>query len=168
MDKQTEEILQKIEEAEYVLVGLGQEFDMEFFLQSREDYRRIREQLQQQNVLWLLPYVEEQFRRQYLPEMEAEIEKGLQKLAKVLEKKSYFVVSSSLNHKLAEVPWKKMLLKKERFVAPCGDWTKKQCPDGCEEGIQTVTEADEEQLQESFKKLQTNGFSVPDLGKCPK
>ena len=30
MDKQTEEILQKIEEAEYVLVGLGQEFDMEF------------------------------------------------------------------------------------------------------------------------------------------
>lgn len=53
MDKQTEEILQKIEEAEYVLVGLGQEFDMEFFLQSREDYRRIREQLQQQNVLWL-------------------------------------------------------------------------------------------------------------------
>ena len=67
MDKQTEEILQKIEEAEYVLVGLGQEFDMEFFLQSREDYRRIREQLQQQNVLWLLPYVEEQFRRQYLP-----------------------------------------------------------------------------------------------------
>jgi len=74
MDKQTEEILQKIEEAEYVLVGLGQEFDMEFFLQSREDYRRIREQLQQQNVLWLLPYVEEQFRRQYLPEMEAEID----------------------------------------------------------------------------------------------
>ena len=65
MDKQTEEILQKIEEAEYVLVGLGQEFDMEFFLQSREDYRRIREELQQQNVLWLLPYVEEQFRRQY-------------------------------------------------------------------------------------------------------
>ena len=48
---------------------------MEFFLQSREDYRRIREQLQQQNVLWLLPYVEEHFRRQYLPEMEAEIEK---------------------------------------------------------------------------------------------
>ena len=86
MDKQTEEILQKIEEAEYVLVGLGQEFDMEFFLQSREDYRRIREQLQQQNVLWLLPYVEEHFRRQYLPEMEAEIEKGLQKLAEVLEK----------------------------------------------------------------------------------
>lgn len=90
MDKQTEEILQKIEEAEYVLVGLGQEFDMEFFLQSREDCRRIREELQQQDVLWLLPYVEEQFRRQYLPEMEAEIEKGLQKAGKSIGKKELF------------------------------------------------------------------------------
>lgn len=43
-------------------------------------------------------------------------------------------------------------------MAPCGDWTKKQCPDGCEEGIQTVTEADEEQLQESFKKRRLTGF----------
>ena len=41
MDNQKEEILQKIEEAEYVLVGLGQEFDMEFFLQSREDRKSV-------------------------------------------------------------------------------------------------------------------------------
>ncbi len=168
MDKQTSEILQKIEDAEYVLVGLGQEFDMEFFLQSREDYHRIREQLQQQNAMWLLPYVQAQFREKYLPEMEAEIEMGLQNLAKVLEKKSYFVVSSSLNHKLAEVPWKKLLLKKDRFVAPCGNWTKKQCPDGCEEGIQAVMEKDTEQLQECFKELQNSSFSIPMLGKCPK
>ena len=89
MDKQTEEILQKIEEAEYVLVGLGQEFDMEFFLQSREDYRRIREQLQQQNVLWLLPYVEEHFRRQYLLEMEADRE-GIAEAGKSIGKKELF------------------------------------------------------------------------------
>lgn len=168
MDNKKEEILQKIEEAEYVLVGLGQEFDMEFFLQSREDYRRIWEQLQQQNALWLLPYVEAQFRKQDLSEMEAEIEQGLQNLAKILEKKSYFVVSSAMNHKLAEISWKKMLLKKERFVAPCGDWTKKQCPDGCEEGIQAVTKEEEELLQEWFEQLKENRFSVPMLGKCPK
>lgn len=168
MDNKKEEILQKIKEAEYVLVGLGQEFDMEFFLQSREDYRRIREQLQQQNALWLLPYVDAQFRKQYLPEMEAEIEQGLQNLAKILEKKSYFIVSSSTNHRLAEIPWKKMLLKKERFVAPCGDWTKKQCLDGCEEGIQAVTEEDRKQLQKCFNELENEAFSAPVLGKCPK
>lgn len=61
-----------------------------------------------------------------------------------------------------------MLLKKRAIRGTLWRLDEKQCPDGCEEGIQTVTEADEEQLQESFKKLQTNGFSVPDLGKCPK
>lgn len=168
MEDKREEILQKIEESEYVLVGLGQEFDMESLLQTREDYIRIRALLQQHNVLWLLPYAEERFRRQYLSGMEEEITEGLRKLAKILEKKSYFVVSSSTNRILREIPWKKMMLKRDRFVAPCGDWTKKQCPDGCEEGLEPLTEKDRETLQEWFEHLQRDGFSVPSLGKCPK
>lgn len=168
MEDQKKEILQKIEEAEYVLVGLGQDFDMEFLLQTKEDFIRIRERLQQNNAMWLLPYVEAQFRRQYLPEMKEEITQGLKNLAKILEHKSYFVVSSSTNHDLWEIPWKKMLLKKDRYVAPCGDWMKKQCPDGCEEGIQTITEKDHETLQQWFEGLQRGEFCVPPLGKCPK
>ena len=168
MEDKTKEILQKIEEAEYVLIGLGQDFDMEFLLQTREDYLLIREQLQQNDALWLLPYVEEQFRRRYLPEMDEEITQGLQKLARLLEKKSYFVVSSSTNRILREAPWKKLLLKKDRFVAPCGDWTKKQCPDRCEEGIQSLTESDRETLQQWFEDSRSDGFFLPALGKCPK
>lgn len=33
--------------------------------------------------------------------------KGIAEAGKSIGKKSYFVVSSSMNHKLAEVPWKK-------------------------------------------------------------
>ena len=167
MEEKKQEILQKIEEAEYVLVGLGQDFDMEFFLQSREEYGNIRQQLQEQGALWLLPYVEAQLRKRDLPEMEAETERGLQNLAKILEKKSYFVVSSATNPKLAKIPWKKLLLKKERYVAPCGDWTKKQCPDGCEGGILPVTAEDEEALQQWFAGLQKGSFELPLLGTCP-
>ena len=90
MDKQTEEILQKIEEAEYVLVGLGQEFDMEFFLQSREDYRRIREQLQQQNVLWLLPYVEAHFRQTVYAGDGSRDREGIAEAGKSIGKKELF------------------------------------------------------------------------------
>lgn len=46
MDDRTKEILQKIEEAEYVLVGLGQEFDMENLLEANPEYGKVREQLQ--------------------------------------------------------------------------------------------------------------------------
>ena len=168
MDDRTKEILQKIEEAEYVLVGLGQEFDMENLLQANPEYGKVREQLQENNALWLLPYVEEHLREQQLPKIEEEIRQGLNKLASVLEKKSYFVVSSSTSPIPAQIPWKKMLLKKERYVSPCGDFRKKQCPDGCEEGITEVTETDRENLQHCYEELRAGKFLTPNLGKCPK
>ena len=168
MDDRTKEILQKIEDAEYVLIGLGQDFDMEFLLQSRPEYRKTAEMLQEQNAMWLLPYVQESYREEDAPELEEEIRQGVHNLARMLEKKSYFVVSSSTNRILREAPWKKMLLKKERFVAPCGDWGKKQCQNRCEEGIQELTEEDRESLQQWFATLKNDAASVPFLGKCPK
>lgn len=166
MDERTQIILQKIEEAEYVLIGLGQDFDMEYFLQSREEYRELQKRLQEQQALWLLPYVQQKYRTQYIPELEEEIRQGLQNLATVLEKKSYFVVSSSTNCLLGKAPWKKMLLTKERFVAPCGDWSKKQCRNGCGESLQLLTEEDKDNLQRWFAIAQTEKFSLPFLGKC--
>ena len=168
MDDRTKEILQKIEEAEYVLVGLGQEFDMENLLEANPEYGKVREQLQKNNALWLLPYVEEQLREQQFPKIEEEIRQGLNNLASVLEKKSYFVVSSSTSPIPTQISWKTMLLKKERHVSPCGDFRKKQCPDGCEEGITEVTETDRENLQHCYEELRAGKFLTPNLGKCPK
>lgn len=168
MDDRTKEILQKIEDAEYVLVGLGQEFDMENLLETNPEYGKVREQLQKNNALWLLPYVEEQLREQQLPKIEEEIRQGLNNLASVLEKKSYFVVSSSTSPIPTQIPWKKMLLKKERYVSPCGDFRKKQCPDGCEEGITEVTETDRENLHHCYEELRAGKLLTPNLGKCPK
>ena len=168
MDDRTKEILQKIEAAEYVLVGLGQEFDMENLLQANPEYGKVREQLQENNALWLLPYVEKQLREQQFPKIEEEIRQGLNNLASVLDKKSYFVVSSSTSPIPAQIPWKKMLLKKERYVSPCGDFRKKQCPDGCEEAITEVTETDRENLRNCYEELRAGKFLTPNLGKCPK
>ena len=168
MDDRTKEILQKIEDAEYVLVGLGQEFDMENLLEANPEYGKVREQLQKNNALWLLPYVEEQLREQQLPKIEEEIRQGLNNLASVLEKKSYFVVSSSTSPIPTQIPWKKMLLKKERYVSPCGDFRKKQCPDGCEEGITEGTETDRENLHHCYEELRAGKLLTPNLGKCPK
>ena len=103
MDKQTEEIFRKIEEAEYVLVGLGQEFDMEFFLHAEKITAESGNSYNSRMLLcwWTLcgrTCSADSICRRWKHEMT----KGLQKLAEVLEKKSYFVVSSSLNHTLRE------------------------------------------------------------------
>ena len=137
MDKKEniKKILEKIQEAEYVLVGLGQYFDMQYFLSMQEGYREIIEKLQESHALWMEPYVDTCCRKQFSPKLEDEMTKGLQNLAEILEKKSYFVVSTSTNRTLREIPWKKLLIKKERYVNPCGEWSKLQCPDGCPEGL---------------------------------
>ena len=53
MDKKEniKKILEKIQEAEYVLVGLGQYFDMQYFLSMQEGYREIIEKLQESHAL---------------------------------------------------------------------------------------------------------------------
>ena len=74
------EILEKIQEAEYVLVGLGQYFDMQYFLSMQEGYREIIEKLQESHALWMEPYVDTCCRKQFAPKLEDEMTKGLQKL----------------------------------------------------------------------------------------
>lgn len=164
MDKKEniKKILEKIQEAEYVLVGLGQYFDMQYFLSMQEGYREIIEKLQESHALWMEPYVDTCCRKQFAPKLEDEMTKGLQNLAEILEKKSYFVVSTSTNRTLREIPWKKLLIKKERYVNPCGEWSKLQCPDGCPEGLLPVTDNEEKILRDWYQnmKKEISGFRI--------
>ena len=163
-----QEILEKVKDAEYVLVGLGQYFDMQLFLSMQDGYREMIQKLQENQALWLEPYVDAQYRKQLAPRLEEEMTKGLCNLAAILEQKSYYVVSSSTNRLLRQIPWKKLLLKKERFVNPCGDWSKLQCPDGCEEGLLPMNDAREKTLRDWYLDRKSGDFQLPDLGECPK
>ena len=75
MDKKEniKKILEKIQEAEYVLVGLGQYFDMQYFLSMQEGYREIIEKLQESHALWIEPYVDTCCRKQFAPKLEDEM-----------------------------------------------------------------------------------------------
>lgn len=57
------------------------------------------------------------------------------KLAKMLDKKNYFIVSLCLDDVIFESD-----LDKERIVAPLGGKRKKQCPDACEGKLYDVNE----------------------------
>ena len=57
------------------------------------------------------------------------------KLAELLEKKNYFIVTLCLDDVIFESN-----LDKEKIVAPLGGKRKKQCPDACENKLYDVTE----------------------------
>lgn len=127
-------VLQKIEDADMVLVGIGEEFDCIKLLKRNEEYREKSQLLEAKEKKWLLPLLNQQ----YLPEeAQNNVKKALEKLAEILKDKNYFVVTTSMNPIVKDIPW-----KENRLVAPCGSYNMKQCSNGCKDLLQETTSGD--------------------------
>jgi len=92
---------------------------------------------------------------------------ALNRLAEVLEKKNYFVVSICTND-IASCSD----LKHDRVVQPCGTVSLKQCINKCENGLQTLTEAESFFLTEKLNNSIPCGdwqsiYQEEFLGNCP-
>ena len=85
---------------------------------------------------------------------------ALNKLAEVLGKKNYFVLSICTND-IA----KKSNLQKDRVVQPCGTVAQKQCESRCEEGLQELTSEEKDALN---ALIPSEELPEIDLGICPK
>ncbi len=167
------EILSKIKEADMVLVGLGEEFDDTRLCRKEAGYQEGRTILENLERSDLLPAYDTFFRM----EKQSRVRKMLEKLAQALEEKNYFVVSVSTNDEVRKVSW-----KDGRFVAPCGGSHKKQCIQRCSEGLQELSEGEENMLFLRMREFasqvcngQKGGESKADkidfggiLGTCPK
>lgn len=158
-----EEILAGIKSADMVLVGLGEEFNDEKKLRELPEYTRGRELLQEAGYHWLQPAWNEYCLNKIGGDY---IKSVLEKLAVLLEDKNYFVVTTSTNKMIAEIPW-----KKDRLVMPCGSTLKKQCVKGCAGIVDNVNEEDEDFMNECFDSLYSGIFPQNEemkLGNCPK
>ncbi len=154
------EIVQKTEDAEMVLVGLGEDFNNKKFLNSVPNYVLGCEKLKSAKCAWLLPTWGE-----FCAEKSGDVAvtEALHKLEALLKDKNYFVVSVSSNSEVGKILW-----KYDRVVMPCGSSVAKQCSCGCEQ-ITDTTRADIDSLWTVFDKLYETGTfeeSEISLGKC--
>ncbi len=113
------QIIDKINEADLVLVGLGEEVDTFTGLKRDPEYLKYLESIKN---LWITPYIEK-----------IEIEKRVEEkkefyrlLANCLTGKNYFIVSVCQDGGI-----KKAGLKEDRIVEPCGGYKKMQCSERC-------------------------------------
>ena len=153
-------ILEAIEQADMVLVGLGEEFNGKKWLKLVEGFHEQEAQLEK-NVPWMLPV----YRDGRLGEIQQQIQQVLEKLADLLKDKNYFVLNTATNKVISRIPWKHGFV-----VSPCGSYTHKQCETGCSEVLE---ELDEVAIDRLYDILSDNGNSVIDeqieevLGICP-
>ncbi len=158
-----EEIYEVIKDSDMVLVGLGEEFNDISSLKKIPDYMMGRQKLEENGLLWLLPAYDEKCRIKQGMRQE-EIRDALGKLAELLKDKNYFIVSTSMNDMIRDIPW-----KEGRLVMPCGGSRRKQCCDGCNEGVQELSQTDKENLSAYIENIldeSSENNQGPDLGEC--
>lgn len=149
------ELLTDIQEAEIVLVGLGEEFDGIRSIKKMDGYEEGLARLKQNGQENQIPLLQKMFREK--SGIDEKIKTGLLNLCEALQDKNYFVISVSTNEMIAKIPW-----KNDHCVMPCGNVLKMQCNDSCESNLQ---ELDEDVLGNLQGKLEA-GVEVS-LGKCP-
>ena len=144
-----------IQDAQMVLVGIGEEFYDSHRAKANPEYLAVLELLEEQNKSWMIPL----WNYYYLQKNNPSVGKALEKLAEILADKNYYIVSICANG-LAE----KAGFKQDRLVSPCGSIFKVQCMKHCEGFIREITE---NELMEACEKLEKKTVADISFGKCP-
>lgn len=158
MDTHKEEFLQCLQDAEMVLIGLGEEFDEFRSLRQNTDYLEIREKLINSEHAWLIPAWN-------MLQNRMDAYESLKRFAELIADKNYFVVSVSTNNGITDVPW-----REERLVMPCGGSRMKQCGENCGHPLVEVTKEDWESMKrvlDDFHDKDKSELDTFGLGRCP-
>lgn len=117
-----------LEEADMVLVGIGEDFEETDYLKKQPGYLKICEQIAAAGVQWVMPYVNHIFleKRERLAE-------AYQTIGRMLADKNYFVVSVCTNGLIGQAS-----LNESRIVEPCGSYANMQCGKGCPGSVEAV------------------------------
>lgn len=139
METEKKQLLNSIEEAELVLLGIGTEFQVgEEEFKNQSLYRKWKEANKQQEALWMEPFL----RKVWLSQQKnLEVERAYEALKKMLEGKNYFIVTLCTDGLIYEKGF-----EQERIVAPCGNMQYLQCDKGCTKELYAWTEEMEKQL----------------------
>lgn len=125
-----EQLVQSVDEAQLVLVGLGEEWVMteEMIMEDLADknkclYEMFQAAKKEERFYKVLSVLTAYYYKNYIP---AKLEKAYKNMYDLLEGKNYFIVSLTVDPYLNTIGF-----KKDRYVNPCGTYEKMQCEDGC-------------------------------------
>lgn len=124
----TGDIVNKLESAEMLLIGIGEELDVLKKVKKTEDYQRVSERVSKPEML---PFVD----KVLMEAAECEECEVYKKLAGQLAGKDYFIISLCMDGCI-----KKSGLALSRIVEPCGGYARLQCSEKCCEELYDITE----------------------------
>lgn len=125
-----EQLVQGIDEAQMILIGLGEEWILteDMMIEDLSDKNTVLQKMLQvaritDGFQMILPVLTAYYYEMYMPD---KIEKAYRNMLEMLEGKNYFIVSLTIDPYLEKIGF-----KEERYVNPCGTYKKLQCENGC-------------------------------------
>lgn len=147
-------VLEKLQESDMLLIGIGEEFEERSFLKAQPEYVKGVEYLEQMERPDLLPLLADR-----IIKSRGRAVMSLQKLYQIVTDKNYFLISTCQTDICGQAGF-----PASRVVTPCGTLRKKQCVCGCEQSLAKVEESERAELYHAILDRKP-GLDI--LGTCP-
>lgn len=160
------EIAAKCDDADMVLVGIGEgfQYDWDILLQN-ERYQEIEKEIEQkeknerEEYRWIVPFIQKMALEKY-PDLR--LQEAYQNLRKIVEGKNYFILSIAIDDYVYRYGF-----QEGRIVTPCGGFRKMQCDHNCSGQLM---EPDEDMYQKVlayfYNEIKLEELSEPKCEKC--
>jgi NAD-dependent SIR2 family protein deacetylase len=151
-------LIEKLADADMVLVGIGEEFNEDF--KDIGKFPRLMSALEEVDINstleWVVPFLEKRF---LIEHNDSRIIDAYKKLYELIKDKNYFVVTICIDENI-----KKAGFDKERLVEPCGNYQMLQCSEKCNNELYPSTEFSDLVNQATLDGVGLDSLEVP---KCP-
>lgn len=155
------ELYESVQNAEMVLVGLGEgfQYDWSALTQDRR-YREIETEIgDNKERMWIIPFLQKMVLQQFRDDKWSRAYKNLKNM---LEGKNYFIISLCMDDYIYGAGF-----KENRIVTPCGGFRKMQCDNNCSHTLADIPqESYNAVLQYYRKELPVGAIREPLCDRC--
>lgn len=152
MDK-TQILKDKIQDSDYVLIGIGEEFNEKFAdIEKYPELVKALDEIDENGSIdWLVPFIE----KIYLDKQsDSKLLQAYRNLYELVKDKNYFIVTTCIDGNIEKAGF-----DKEKIVEPCGNYNFLQCSKGCSKELyesssymQNISKAIEQGELQSIEK----------------
>ena len=150
--------VEKIMDADMVLVGVGEEFIEDF--EDIHKFPNLMSALEEvdidQTLEWTIPFLEHRF---LIEHREGRLVEAYRNLFELIKDKSYFVITTCIDENIQKAEF-----DAERLVAPCGNYQMLQCSEKCCDTLYPSKEFSDLVNQAILDQVGLDSLEVP---KCP-
>lgn len=149
-------LLEKMEKADMVLIGIGEELSADRNkMMEIPKYGPFMENMTEEEK-WMVPFMEKLYLRDH---PEERIQRAYEELEIILKGKNYFIVSTNSDDYIYDTK-----LDRDRLVTPCGGYRQMQCESGCRKEL---TECEDGMLNSLEDYLNGKSAETPSKPLCP-